>query len=43
MGREGIIFAEFQPRESTTPYVRFGDWFAWVAVFATLAGLFRRF
>lgn len=31
MGREGIIFASFQPRRSVTPYVRFGDWFAWLA------------
>src|ERR1700682_2177031 len=31
MGRQGIVYAEFQPRRTTTPYVRFGDWFAWVA------------
>ena len=36
MGQQGIIFAEFWPRERTTPYVRFGDWFAWVAVAVTL-------
>jgi apolipoprotein N-acyltransferase len=42
MGREGIIFASFQPRNSTTPYVRFGDWFAWFAVAAVVGMLGRR-
>jgi apolipoprotein N-acyltransferase len=42
MGQSGTIFAKFQPRHSTTPYVRFGDWFAWTACLATIAGLFRR-
>src|SRR6185369_2228208 len=32
MGQSGIIYAEFQARETTTPYVRWGDWFAWVAI-----------
>ena len=41
MNRSGIIFAKFQARRSTTPYVRFGDWFAWLAVLWTLAGIFR--
>jgi apolipoprotein N-acyltransferase len=31
MNRRGIITAHFQPRHSTTLYVRFGDWFAWIA------------
>ena len=31
MGREGIIYAQFEPRTEKTPYVRFGDWFAWLA------------
>ena len=31
MGREGIIYAKFQPRTGITPYVRLGDWFAWLA------------
>ena len=31
MGAQGIVYADFQPRTTTTPYVRFGDWFAWVA------------
>jgi apolipoprotein N-acyltransferase len=31
IGKQGIIYADFQPRKTRTPYVRFGDWFAWVA------------
>src|SRR5205085_8044083 len=31
MNRQGIIYANFEPRQSTTPYARLGDWFAWVA------------
>ena len=31
MNRQGLIYAHFQPRHSTTLYVRFGDWFAWIA------------
>lgn len=31
MGTDGIIYATFEPRTETTPYVKFGDWFAWVA------------
>jgi apolipoprotein N-acyltransferase len=42
MGKEGIVYADFQPRTSTTPYVRFGDWFAWVAMGAVVAGMLRR-
>jgi apolipoprotein N-acyltransferase len=42
MGKQGIIYAEFQPRTSTTPYVRFGDWFAWVAMVAVGIGMVRR-
>jgi apolipoprotein N-acyltransferase len=44
MGRDGIIFARFQPRRALTPYVRFGDWFAWVASLVTIgaAGLRRK-
>ena len=26
MGKQGIIYAEFQPRTSMTPYVRFDEW-----------------
>ena len=32
MNREGIIYAKFQARSGVTPYVRFGDWFAWLAI-----------
>ncbi len=42
MGRDGIIYATFEPRTDTTPYVRFGDWFAWVACAVVLAGLALR-
>lgn len=40
MGREGIIYAKFATRHTETPYVRFGDWFAWLAVIAVLLGIF---
>jgi apolipoprotein N-acyltransferase len=42
MGKDGIIYAKFQPRTTLTPYVRFGDWFAWVACTVVLIALFRR-
>lgn len=42
MGRDGTIYATFEPRTEMTPYARFGDWFAWVACGAVLAGLFLR-
>jgi apolipoprotein N-acyltransferase len=42
MGKSGIIYADFQPRESVTPYVRFGDWFAWMAIVAVAIALVRR-
>jgi apolipoprotein N-acyltransferase len=32
MNRQGIVRGTLQPRHSTTPYVRFGDWFAWCAM-----------
>jgi apolipoprotein N-acyltransferase len=41
MGKQGIIYADFQPRTSTTPYVRFGDWFAWMATVAVVIGMLR--
>jgi apolipoprotein N-acyltransferase len=40
MGREGIIYAKFQPRTSITPYVALGDWFAWTSVVMVLIGFF---
>lgn len=42
MGREGIIYAKFQARTSFTPYVRFGDWFAWAAAVVVLIAAARR-
>lgn len=42
MGRDGIIYAKFQPRTGITPYTRFGDWFAWGACAAVLAALWLR-
>jgi apolipoprotein N-acyltransferase len=41
MNRQGIINAHFQPRHSTTLYVRFGDWFAWGACFLVLIAIVR--
>jgi apolipoprotein N-acyltransferase len=40
MGTEGIIYAKFQARTGVTPYVRFGDWFAWTSVIVVLIALF---
>ena len=42
MGRDGIIYAEFQPRSGVTPYVRFGDWFAWVACAGVVGAVIAR-
>nr|MDQ3283468.1 apolipoprotein N-acyltransferase [Acidobacteriota bacterium] len=42
-GEIGIIYAKFQPRTSLTPYVRFGDWFAWLAVAVVVVALLRNF
>jgi apolipoprotein N-acyltransferase len=42
MGGEGIIYAQFQRRTGTTPYVRFGDWFAWLACAVVLIGVVRK-
>jgi apolipoprotein N-acyltransferase len=41
MGKQGIIYADFQPRTSVTPYVHYGDWFAWVAMMMVIAGMVR--
>jgi len=41
MGQSGIIYAEFQARETTTPYVRFGDWFAWAAAVVVMIAVLR--
>ena len=42
MGKQGIIYADFQPRTSITPYVHYGDWFAWVAMALVIAGMVPR-
>ena len=39
MNGDGIIYAKFQPRTTITPYVRFGDWFAWAAMVVVLLGI----
>jgi apolipoprotein N-acyltransferase len=41
MGKQGIIYADFQPRTSITPYVHYGDWFAWAAMVLVIAGMVR--
>ena len=40
MGKDGIIYATFEPRTAETLYVRFGDWFAWTACAVVLIALF---
>jgi apolipoprotein N-acyltransferase len=42
MGRDGIIYAKFQARKTITPYVRFGDWFAWMACGVVLIAIVTR-
>lgn len=42
MGRTGIIYAKFQSRNTITPYVRFGDWFAWMACAVVLIAIVTR-
>jgi len=42
MGKEGILYATFEPRASETPYVRFGDWFSWLAIAVVVVLLFVR-
>jgi apolipoprotein N-acyltransferase len=42
MNRKGIIYAEFFPRTSMTPYARFGDWFAWLACLAVIIAILKR-
>jgi apolipoprotein N-acyltransferase len=31
MGKQGILYVDFKPRETVTPYVRYGDALAWAA------------
>ena len=42
MGREGTIFAKFAVRNTVTPYVRYGDWFAWASVIAVIIAVIAR-
>ena len=42
MGTQGTIYAKFQPRQTNTPYVRYGDWFAWLCEIAVALALWRR-
>ncbi|MGZ7040073.1 MAG: apolipoprotein N-acyltransferase, partial [Thermoanaerobaculia bacterium] len=42
MGQQGIIYARVQPRRSMTPYVRYGDWFAWLACLAVIIAVARQ-
>jgi apolipoprotein N-acyltransferase len=42
MGRAGILLARFATKTTETPYVRFGDWFAWGCVFAVIIGVVIR-
>jgi len=39
MNRQGTIYARFEPRTTVTPYVRMGDWFAWVAIVVVLVAI----
>jgi apolipoprotein N-acyltransferase len=39
MGHEGILLAKFAAKKTVTPYVRFGDWFAYLAVVAVIIRL----
>ena len=41
LNQQGIIFADFEPRHAVTPYVRFGDWFAWVACLVVVVAIVR--
>jgi apolipoprotein N-acyltransferase len=40
MNKQGTIYATFEPRATTTPYVRFGDWFAWFAIGLSIIAVF---
>lgn len=41
MNQQGIVYAKFESRQKTTPYVRFGDWFAWFACAITLFAVIK--
>jgi apolipoprotein N-acyltransferase len=42
MGRAGIIYARFATRTTVTPYVRYGDWFAWMAIAVVIIAIVIR-
>jgi apolipoprotein N-acyltransferase len=42
MGREGTILARFSTRHTVTPYVRFGDWFGWLAAAVVVGAVVLR-
>jgi apolipoprotein N-acyltransferase len=42
MNEEGVVSGGFSSRSSITPYVRFGDWFAMVAIIASIAAVIAR-
>jgi len=42
MGHEGILLAKFAVKKTVTPYVRFGDWFAYLSVVVVMIGLIAR-
>jgi apolipoprotein N-acyltransferase len=42
MGREGILLAKFATKTTVTPYVKFGDWFAWMSVVVVMIALVAR-
>lgn len=42
MGRTGIIYARFARHRAMTPYVRYGDWFAWLAVAVVIIAIAAR-
>jgi len=42
MGREGILLAKFATKTTITPYVRLGDWFAWMSVVVVIIALITR-
>ena len=41
MEQEGALIGEFAPRQSRTPYVRFGDWPAWLSIAIAVVALAR--
>jgi apolipoprotein N-acyltransferase len=42
MNKQGTIFARFEPRRTTTAYVRYGDWFAWMAVALSMIAVLKK-